>query len=148
VHGFSDASIEAYGACLYLRVTYSTENTEARLITVKLRVAPLKTLSIPRLELCAAVLLCRLSNKIIPKLKLNINRRYFLTDSTIVIAWISSPSSKWNVFVAHQLGEIQDLTSVHEWRHVKSENNPADFISHGQDPALIQDEKIWWEGPT
>jgi len=72
VHGFSDASMEAYGACLYLRVTYSAGNVETRLIAAKSRVAPLKTLSIPRLELCSAVLLCRLFNKIIKKLKLNI----------------------------------------------------------------------------
>jgi len=148
VHGFSDASIEAYGACLYLRVTYSTGEVEVRLITAKSRVAPLKALSIPRLELCAAVLLCRLSNKIVKKLKLNISRCYWWTDSTIVIAWISSPSANWNVFVSHRVGEIQELTSAHEWRHVKSDDNPADVISRGRDPSLLRNEKIWWEGPT
>ncbi|XP_025191141.1 uncharacterized protein LOC112591512 [Melanaphis sacchari] len=93
-------------------------------------------------------MLCRLSNKIIKKLKLNISRRYLWTDSTIVIAWISSPSANWNVFVSHRVGEIQDLTSAHEWRHVKSDDNPADVISRGRDPSMIQSEKIWWEGPT
>jgi len=147
VHGFSDASIEAYGACMYLRITYTTGEIEIKLIASKSRVSPLKALSLPRLELCAAVLLCRLANKIIEKLKLKIIRRYFWSDSTIVLSWISSPSTHWGVFVAHRVGEIQDKTTISEWRHVKSEDNPADIISRGRDPSLIQGEAIWWEGP-
>jgi len=65
-----------------------------------------------------------------------------------VISWISSPSANWNVFVSHRVGEIQELTSAHEWRHVKSDDNPTDVISRGRDPSLIRNEKIWWEGPT
>jgi len=90
----------------------------------------------------------RLASKIIKKLKLNIIHRYFWTDSTIVISWISSPSTQWDVFVAHRVGEIQDQTAVYEWRHVNSPDNPADVISRGRDPSLIQNENIWWEGPT
>jgi len=89
-----------------------------------------------------------LSSKIIKRLKLKISRRYWWTDSTIVLSWISSPSANWNVFVAHKVGEIQDQTYIHEWRHVNSEDNPADVISCGQNPALIRNEKIWWEGPV
>lgn len=75
VHGFLDASIEAYGACIYLKVTYSTGRNDVRLIASKSHVTPLKT-SLPRLELSAAVLLCRLASKIIKKLKLKISCHY------------------------------------------------------------------------
>jgi len=147
VHGFSDASIEAYGACMYVRITYVSGKNEVKLIAAKSRVAPLKTLSVPRLELCAAVLLCRLADKMINKLKLKIARRYFWTDSTIVMSWISSPSIHWGAFVAHRVGEIQDQTAMYEWRHINGKNNPADVISRGCDPSVMQNESIWWEGP-
>lgn len=133
---------------MYLRVTYTSGKNEVSLIAAKSRVAPLKVLTLPRLELIAAVLLCRLANKIIKRLKLKTSCQYFWTDSTIVLSWISSPSTNWNVFVAHRVGEIQDSTAMHEWHHVSSGDNSADVISRGHDPSLIQSKKIWWEGPT
>uniref|UniRef100_A0A2S2QB76 Uncharacterized protein n=1 Tax=Sipha flava TaxID=143950 RepID=A0A2S2QB76_9HEMI len=147
IHGFSDASEVAYGCCLYVRYATGTGSYSTSLICAKSKVAPIKTLSIPRLELCAALLLSRLAAKIIPKLQLNIKRRYFWTDSTIVLAWISSPAANWKVFVGNRVSEIQDKTSCSEWRHISSKENPADVISRGCCPSKLTENVLWWTGP-
>lgn len=147
IHGFSDASIEAYGCCLYLRCTNADGLRSSILICAKSKVAPLKVISLPKLELCAALLLSRLASKVVPKLCLVIKKSYFWTDSNIVLAWISSPSTKWKTFVAHRVGEIQESTSISDWHHVNTKENPADIISRGCCPSYLFDAPLWWNGP-
>ncbi|XP_050059728.1 uncharacterized protein LOC126551013 [Aphis gossypii] len=146
IHGFADASLLAYGACLYIRCSSRDNVHVTKLICAKSKIAPLKVISLPRLELCATVILARLANKVLPKLKLNIKNKYFWTDSSITLAYIKSPSSKWKTFVAHRVSEIQDITSLNEWNHVNTQDNPADPISRGCRPDQIINNKLWWEG--
>ncbi|KAL4083194.1 hypothetical protein QTP88_028524 [Uroleucon formosanum] len=125
IHCFADASIKAYAAAMYLRATDEYGNHVTRLIAAKSRVAPLKLI----------------------KYCLNFVRRYFWSDSTIVLAWISSPASKWKTFVAHRVGEVQQFSSSTEWSHVRSSENPADVLSRGCSPNQLRKHKLWWEGP-
>ncbi|XP_050547127.1 uncharacterized protein LOC126908855 [Daktulosphaira vitifoliae] len=74
INGFADASVHAYGCCVYLKVTENNDVSCIRLIAAKPRVAPLKVISLARLELCAAVLLCHLVEKIVNKLNLNLGK--------------------------------------------------------------------------
>lgn len=147
VHGFSDASTKAYGASLYLRSTDELGVHTVRLICAKSKVALLKTISLPRLKLCAALLLARMQHRVIPKLRLEIEKRYSWSDFTITLAWISSPSTKWKTFVAHRVGEIQDLSCISEWSHISTHDNPADLISRGCDASQIATMELWWFGP-
>ncbi|XP_018395453.1 PREDICTED: uncharacterized protein LOC108773956 [Cyphomyrmex costatus] len=148
LHGFADASENAYGACIYLCSTSINDERCTRLLCSKSRVAPLKSLSLPRLELCGAVLLAQLINKVSKCHTCQISSIYLWTDSTIVLSWLQSCSCSWSTFVAHWVGEIQELTSIHQWNHIRSEDNPADVLSLGVMPGSLSQMKIWWSGPS
>lgn len=147
IHGFADASEKAYGAAVYVRCKTPT-GFVIRLFCSKSRVAPLKKTSIPRLELCAAHLLVDLVQKIQPILNFSVSEYFYWTDSTIVLHWLNSPSARWNTFVANRVSKIQAKSEIVSWRHVGSENNPADLISRGKLPQQLIDSTLWWSGPN
>ncbi|XP_050540356.1 uncharacterized protein LOC126904996 [Daktulosphaira vitifoliae] len=148
IHAFADASISAYGSCIYLMAKDADGSRIVRLIASKSRVAPLKVISLARLELCTAVLSVRLVNKLIPKLNCCTSKIWYWSDSQIVLAWINSPSSRWKTFVSHRVGEIHNTSTAAQWKHVRSTDNPADIISRGCSPKALIENKLWWTGPT
>ena len=103
---FSDASNEAFGACAYF--TWRTESNEyvTRFIAAKSRVAPLKPLTIPRLELQAAVLATRLSQSIEEESRMQFEKVVFFSNSNIVLSWIRSQAREFG----QHLGGIGFLT--------------------------------------
>ena len=147
LHGFCNASEAAYGACVYIRSTNKSDNSTIKLLCAKSRVAPLKKISLPRLELQAALLLAQLTETVNSSLELNIEERYFWSDSTITLDWIKSSPNRWPTFVANRTSEIQTLTNDN-WNHVRSEDNPADLISRGINPEDLASKNLWWEGPS
>ncbi|GBM79999.1 hypothetical protein AVEN_203766-1, partial [Araneus ventricosus] len=144
LHGFADASELAYGAVIYVKSINSNGGSEVKLLISKSRVAPLKFVTIPRLELCAAVLLSKLMRRVLRALKLEVSKTYFWTDSTIVLSWLEKECKELKTFVANRISIIRTLTVAEQWNHVPSKQNPADLISRGMDPVKLQLCELWW----
>ncbi|XP_072398151.1 uncharacterized protein [Diabrotica undecimpunctata] len=150
IHGFSDASLSAYDACVYLRTSHENGFISCNLISSQSRVSPEKVVTLPRLELLGVLLLSNLVTKILSVLipsQSQINSVNLWTDSEIVLAWINSHPSRWSTFVANRVTQIQELTSNHTWRHVRSKDNPADILSRGATPLQLLDCDFWFNGP-
>ncbi|GBM07391.1 hypothetical protein AVEN_26471-1 [Araneus ventricosus] len=124
-----------------------TNSVVMKLIASKSRIAPIKTVSISRLELSACLLLSQLVKKIIDALKLEIDDVILHTDSTIALAWINTPPNQLKTFIGNRVSKIQDLTENCKWRHISSHLNPADIISRGTDPQELAKLTLWWHGP-
>lgn len=147
LHGFSDASKDAYGASVYIKSQNEEGKILVRLFCAKGKVAPVRILTIPKLELCAAFVLSKLVAKVIGSIKLKFSRIVLWSDSTIVLGWLKAQPSALKTFVGNRVSIIQSLTSEYEWRHVPSEDNPSDKLSRGVFPSKIVNLEIWWNGP-
>lgn len=149
--GFCDASMNAYGACLYVRVIHNNNDVTTRLICSKSRVAPIKqVLTIPKLELNSCLLLTQVINKIYTIFEEYKPLFFLYSDSTIALSWINTNPLMLNNYVANRVVKIQQVTNSlgAQWLHVKSTENPADCISRGIDAQTLKKLNIWWQGPS
>lgn len=149
LHGFCDASERSYASCVYLRAVDSQGNVTISLVLAKTRVAPLKHVTLPRLELCGAHLLAQLLHYCSGVLSTHchIDSVHAWCDSTITLHWIHTPPYKLKTYVANRVSQIQDLVSPSCWSHVPSAQNPADCASRGLKPSQLLSHAIWWNGP-
>uniref|UniRef100_A0A2H1X027 SFRICE_036894 n=1 Tax=Spodoptera frugiperda TaxID=7108 RepID=A0A2H1X027_SPOFR len=147
LHIFTDASQDAYGACAYIRSVSTSNEPVVKLLCAKSKVAPLKPVSIPRLELCGALVGARLYKKIIESINLTFNNTYFWTDSTIVLGWLRTHPIALKTFVQNRVVEINDLTSGCTWSHVSGVLNPADMLTRGVNLPELVHKDLWWNGP-
>ncbi|GFW78685.1 uncharacterized protein TNCV_4261081 [Trichonephila clavipes] len=122
--------------------------TLVRLITSKSRVAPIKSLTIPRLELCAAGLLAKLVKRVVAALQLETAELYLWLDSMIVLAWLRKEPMDLKTFVQNRVAKIKELYPNQLRRHVPSDQNPADLVSRGVDPDKLLQQNLWFNGPT
>ncbi|XP_043472930.1 uncharacterized protein LOC122505403 [Leptopilina heterotoma] len=150
LHIFTDASDKAYSSVAYLRTEHTCGKGKIHLISFiagKARVAPLKPVSIPRMELQGALLGSRLGDSILKEIKMRINKRIFWSDSRTVLAWIHADPRKYQSFVAHRLGEIDELTNPEEWRWIPTKENPADCATRDKTNIITIMNK-WLHGPN
>ncbi|XP_031622711.1 uncharacterized protein LOC116340379 [Contarinia nasturtii] len=148
IHGFCDAANRAYAASIYLVVKHRDDSTVSNLIASKTKLAPIKTISIPRLELCGAALLSKLMVRSIKSLSLSDYKQYAWCDSKIALAWIAGCPSRWTTFVANRVSQIQKTLPKEIWHHVPSEQNPADIASRGMSINQLSTNNLWWNGPN
>ena len=142
---FSDASQDAFGACAYIRQRTKQSIYEVNFVAAKSRVAPLKQLTIPRLELQAAVLASRLAKTIVKECTIQFADVKFFTDSSITLAWIQSPSRSFKPFVSARVGEIQNNSDPSQWKHIPGDENVADDVSRGLHVQQLTGR--WMNGP-
>lgn len=147
LHSFGDAGTKAYGCCLYVRSIDVHGNILTTLLCAKSRVAPIKTVSIPRLELCAARLLADVSTSVKEQIPINFDQIFYWTDSTVVLNWLHTYPASLQVFVANRVAEIQTKTDIKNWGFVRTFDNPADLMTRGQLPKNFLKESIWQHGP-
>ena len=152
LHLFADASELAYGAVAYLRFIFKNGGFHVCLVMAKSKVAPLQTISMPRLELNSNVVAVRLSRHVVHEIDLPIQEVRFWTDSELSLQYITNKTQRFHVYIANRKSEINEHTENGQWRHVPGKLNPADLLSRGvDDPRKLQEENkhgtSWFTGP-
>ncbi|XP_031342802.1 uncharacterized protein LOC116170471 [Photinus pyralis] len=144
LHGFCDASEKAYGAVVYSK----TGNGCISLLMSKSKVAPVRTRqTLPKLELCAAVLLAKVLKRVTEALQIPKTTVYAWTDSMITLAWMKGDANKWKTFVGSRVAQITSMTAKEQWNHVRTNDNPADLVSRGTTTSKLKNNTLWWNGP-
>ena len=148
LHGFGDASPKGYGACIFLRAEMVDGSVATSLVIAKAKIAPLKKLTLPRLELLGCLLCSRLLVFARDALQLPQDCVYCCwTDSMIALSWIRSHPNRWKTFVANRVAEIQSLTSSDNWFHCPGCENPADLLTRGLTAEELVNSNVWLHGP-
>lgn len=146
--GYCDASLIAYGCCMYVRVLKNNGEIAVNLLCSKSRIAPInKKLTIPKLELNSCLLLSKLTNKILNLLNSHISNVILHTDSKICLAWINSNPLKLNAYVANRLLLIKRLKGNINWSYINTSSNPADILTRPIEPNMLATNDLWWNGP-
>ncbi|XP_037932511.1 uncharacterized protein LOC119667293 [Teleopsis dalmanni] len=146
LHGFADASEAGYAAVVYTKVI-NAEKVTISLVASKTKVAPIKQVSLARVELCAAVLLIKLINYIQKNNKITYSKVIAWSDSKIVLNWLRQYPNRWTTFVANRVSYIQD-TFKGQFRFVPGKDNPADIPSRGVYGDNLISNTLWWHGPN
>ena len=147
LHHFSDASKYGYSAASYLRIVDNNGAIHCSFVLGKSRVTPLKVVSIPRLELTAAVVAVKSNCLIRNELEYPIHDTTYWTDSTVVLQYIRNESRRFQTFVANRIAMIHEESMPRQWRHVKTGSKPADISSRGVKGADLEKMNLWLHGP-
>lgn len=147
IHYFGDASLMGYGACAYLRIINNHNQVHVTLITAKSRVIPSKGMTIPRLELQAAVEAVKLAVFIRAELKMPIDQEYFWSDSTATLGFIKNSTTQFYMFTANRVNQIRQHSEPEQWHHIAGSENPADIASRGASAAQLANSE-WYNGPS
>ena len=148
LQGFSDASMVAYGACVYLKFVKQDGDVRVTLVSSKSRISPIKRLqTIPRLELMGNVLLARLIKSVVNGFQDNLkfDAIYCHSDSKISLSWIKAVKKDFQPFVQNRVNEIRPKTPPEMWHFCKTDQNPADLLTRYDNEGIAS--RLWWEGP-
>ena len=129
---------------------YESKEVKTNLVTAKSRVAPLREISIPRLELLGNLILARLMSAVENALKtvIHISRKFYYTDSKAALSWIKSLDKEFETFVENRLKEIRKLSHYNHWNFIETSQNPADVLTIKQTFEKFKKNILYWEGPS
>lgn len=147
LHHFSDACEDGYGTVSYLLLHNNNGRAHCGFVMGKARVAPLKPVTIPRMELTAATMASRLDTVWRKELQMELADSVFWTDSTSVLKYINNKTTRFRTFVANRIAEIHKVSHAHQWRYVNTTNNSADMASRGLRVETFLQKEMWLSGP-
>ncbi len=146
MHHFCDASDIGYGTVSYLRLN-SSNKVHVTFIMGKARVAPLKVMTTPQMELTAAVLAVRMDKILSEELHMELAPSLFWTDSMTILRYIHNENRRFQTFVANLINIIRSASKVSQWRYIGTKLNPADYASRGLTVNTFLKRKTWIDGP-
>lgn len=147
IHVFADASEKQYGSVAYIRLENEHGEIHCNFLMAKVKLAPLKSTTIPRLELMAAVEAVKLDNLLTRELNIPLTESVFWTDSSIVLWYLRNEEKRFKTFVANRTSKIHEHSSVSQWKHVPSAQNAADVLSRGCSATDLVNSDVWLNGP-
>ena len=144
-----DASSKAYAAVVYLQIVVD-DNVSVTFVAAKVRVTPIKSVSIPHLELLSALLLSRLVGSVEGALQseLPLDRTICYTDSKVTLYWLQGKNHEWKQFVGNRVASIRAVVPPSNWYHCPGKENPADIPSRGMTPSDLSQNSLWLNGPV
>ena len=147
--GFCDASSKAYAAVVYLRFESEAHQFNVKFVAAKTRVAPVGSMTIPRLELLSALLLSRLISSVHAALasEIQLTNPLCFSDSKVALYWIRGINHEWKQFVENRANTIRQMVAPQYWRHCPGKENPADIPSRGMSASDLADTPLWLHGP-
>ena len=143
---YCDASELAIAAVGYLKTTNPDGFTSTGFVLGKAKVSPMSGHTIPRLELCAAVLAVEVAQVIVEHLRVQLDHINFYSDSRVVLGYINNETKRFFTYVANRVARIRSFSSPSQWSYVRSEVNPADIGTRGIQPSDMQGS-TWLRGP-
>jgi hypothetical protein len=147
MHHFSDGSMTGYGVVSYLRLVDDCGHIQCSFLLSKCRLAPVKIMTIPRLELSAATLAVKVDLMIHRELSIPVTESVFWTDSMVVLQYTRNTDKRFQTFVANRIAAIHAGSTVTQWRYVEGKLNPADDASRGMTVDQLLVSKRWLQEP-
>ena len=148
LHHFLDTWESEYGQSSCIKLLNQSDQVQCTLLIGKSRVAPLKFVSIPRIELTAATMSVKISKMLKNELDIHVNNEIFWTDSKAVLGFINSDARWFKVFVANRVQQMRHHADPKQWHYVESSNISAYDASRGLDSKKKDQIKRWFDGPS
>ncbi|KAM4591910.1 uncharacterized protein PAE49_019480 [Odontesthes bonariensis] len=146
LHIFSDASVRAIAAVAYLKVLDDSGMYHVGFVMGKAKLAPMSALTVPRLELGAAVLAVEIAELVSRELDVKINGMRYYTDSKVVLGYVHNVTRRFYVYVSNRVERIRKFSSPEQWHYVPTDQNPADVATRSVTTALLS-HTSWLTGP-
>ena len=147
MHHFADASEYVYGSVSYLLLQSTNNKMHCAFMMGKSRVAPLRSPTIPRMELAAATVAVKMDDVLKRALQLDLAQSIFWTDSTVVLKYLQNETTRYKTYVANRVAATLKSSDVEQWRHVGTDKNPADCASRRQKVDDFMKNASWISGP-